>query len=161
MDTMERARFRHTASAITVLAHIFGVTACILMLVWLLHYRGGLAYDSPNPDLIFNVRIDSFFFLLRTPLYAWARCWCLSVFKLDWVDFKYIFKFYKWSSRQLHSLVEFIMKNIWMHNAAQHVANQHLSRVTPFFSQNIFNFFISMNIFWAAFACTQIELIYY
>ncbi|KGN51448.1 probable transmembrane ascorbate ferrireductase 3 [Cucumis sativus] len=62
MDPMERANFRHTASTITVFAHIFGLTACILTLVWLLHYRGGLAYDSPNSNLVFNCH--PFFMLL-------------------------------------------------------------------------------------------------
>ncbi|XP_023541277.1 probable transmembrane ascorbate ferrireductase 3 [Cucurbita pepo subsp. pepo] len=62
MDTVNRPGFRHTASAIAALAHIFGLTACILTLVWLLHYRGGLAYDSRSADLVFNCH--PFFMLL-------------------------------------------------------------------------------------------------
>ncbi|KAJ8621421.1 hypothetical protein MRB53_029950 [Persea americana] len=36
-------------------AQVFGVTAFVLMLVWLLHFRGGLNLNSQNKDLIFNV----------------------------------------------------------------------------------------------------------
>ncbi|KAF3788431.1 putative transmembrane ascorbate ferrireductase 2 [Nymphaea thermarum] len=36
-------------------AHVFGVIAAILMLVWCLHYRGGLNLNSSDADHIFNV----------------------------------------------------------------------------------------------------------
>ncbi|KAK7260577.1 hypothetical protein RIF29_26735 [Crotalaria pallida] len=38
-----------------VLAHLFGLLAIILLLVWLLHYREGVEYDSDNPLRVFNV----------------------------------------------------------------------------------------------------------
>ncbi|XP_031492994.1 transmembrane ascorbate ferrireductase 2-like [Nymphaea colorata] len=41
----------HVANA----AHVFGVIAAILMLVWCLHYRGGLNLNSSDADHIFNV----------------------------------------------------------------------------------------------------------
>jgi cytochrome b-561 len=40
----------------SVLAHLFGIIALILMLVWLLHYQGGIEYDSSNPLRVFNVK---------------------------------------------------------------------------------------------------------
>jgi len=40
---------------VTVVARVFGILAVILMLVWLLHYREGLEYDSENPFRVFNV----------------------------------------------------------------------------------------------------------
>ncbi|XXG81786.1 hypothetical protein AAC387_Pa09g2356 [Persea americana] len=41
--------------ASVVAAQMFGVTAFVLMLLWLLHFRGGLNLNSQNKDLIFNV----------------------------------------------------------------------------------------------------------
>ncbi|RHN42355.1 putative ascorbate ferrireductase (transmembrane) [Medicago truncatula] len=38
----------------SILAHLFGIIALILMLVWLLHYREGIEYDSGNPLRVFN-----------------------------------------------------------------------------------------------------------
>ncbi|XP_020239881.1 probable transmembrane ascorbate ferrireductase 3 [Cajanus cajan] len=40
---------------ISGLAHLFGVLAFILLLVWLLHYREGIEYDSDNGFRVFNV----------------------------------------------------------------------------------------------------------
>ena len=57
-----RAIYRQSASRLTVVAHLFGILAFILMLVWLLHYRGGIEYHSDNPDRVFNVnKISSLF----------------------------------------------------------------------------------------------------
>ncbi|XP_061370268.1 probable transmembrane ascorbate ferrireductase 3 [Gastrolobium bilobum] len=36
-------------------AHLFGVLAIILLLVWLLHYREGIDFDSDNGFRVFNV----------------------------------------------------------------------------------------------------------
>ncbi|KVH88780.1 cytochrome b561, eukaryote [Cynara cardunculus var. scolymus] len=57
-----RETFWRTASRITVSAHIFGILANILMLVWLLHYREGLDLDSANPYRVFNVHPFLMFF---------------------------------------------------------------------------------------------------
>lgn len=46
--------------SVTLVARVFGILAIILMLVWLLHYRGGLEYDSEDPNRVFNVRIHLF-----------------------------------------------------------------------------------------------------
>ncbi|CAL1392522.1 unnamed protein product [Linum trigynum] len=47
--------YRRSASRLTIGAHFFGVLAIVLMLIWLLHYRGGIEYDSNNPARVFNV----------------------------------------------------------------------------------------------------------
>lgn len=54
MDT--RSTYYHAASRLTYVAHFFGLMALILILIWLLHYRGGLHYESNNPDVVFNVK---------------------------------------------------------------------------------------------------------
>ncbi|KAI3817095.1 hypothetical protein L1987_10882 [Smallanthus sonchifolius] len=51
-----------TGSRITVAAHLFGILANILMLIWLLHYRQGLDLDSSNPYRVFNVHPFLMFF---------------------------------------------------------------------------------------------------
>ncbi|KAK2988592.1 hypothetical protein RJ640_011562 [Escallonia rubra] len=57
-----RETYRRSASRITVIAHLFGVTAIILLLVWLLHYREGLNIESDNPYRVFNVHPFLMFF---------------------------------------------------------------------------------------------------
>lgn len=47
--------YRLSASRLTIFAHVFGILAFALMLVWLLHYRGGIEYDSYNAVRVFNV----------------------------------------------------------------------------------------------------------
>ncbi|KAJ1387831.1 Cytochrome b561/ferric reductase transmembrane [Sesbania bispinosa] len=44
-----------SAIGASILAHLFGVLAIILLLVWLLHYRDGIDYDSDNGSRVFNV----------------------------------------------------------------------------------------------------------
>ncbi|XVE74561.1 hypothetical protein DITRI_Ditri12bG0026900 [Diplodiscus trichospermus] len=55
VDTHTHRPYRRSASRLTIFAHLFGILAFILMLVWLLHYRGGIEYDSYNGDRVFNV----------------------------------------------------------------------------------------------------------
>jgi hypothetical protein len=43
------------ASRVTMLAHLLFLTTAVLMLVWLLHYRGGINIQSEDPDKVFNV----------------------------------------------------------------------------------------------------------
>ncbi|EEF34855.1 probable transmembrane ascorbate ferrireductase 3 [Ricinus communis] len=54
---MDNVDYRHqrSASRLTVAAHLFGILAFILMLVWLLHFRGGIEYDSDDVNRVFNV----------------------------------------------------------------------------------------------------------
>ncbi|XP_057443251.1 probable transmembrane ascorbate ferrireductase 3 [Lotus japonicus] len=44
-----------SAFGISGLAHLFGVLAIILLLVWLLHYREGIEFDSDIGFRVFNV----------------------------------------------------------------------------------------------------------
>ncbi|KAM0961053.1 hypothetical protein ACFX13_020799 [Malus domestica] len=60
--TVVNYRYKRSASRLTVGAHLFGILAIILMLVWLLHYRGGIDYDSDNSDRVFNVHPFLMFF---------------------------------------------------------------------------------------------------
>ncbi|GFP86552.1 probable transmembrane ascorbate ferrireductase 3 [Phtheirospermum japonicum] len=64
MDPNEghRYRYRRPASRMTVLAHLFGILAIMLLLVWLLHYREGFDLDSYNTNRIFNVHPFLMFF---------------------------------------------------------------------------------------------------
>lgn len=39
----------------TYVAHLLGIVAIVLVLVWNLHFRGGLAWNSDNKAQIFNV----------------------------------------------------------------------------------------------------------
>ncbi|KAH9794380.1 hypothetical protein WN944_011386 [Citrus x changshan-huyou] len=53
--SIDRVSYRRSASRLTVGAHLFGILAIVLLLVWLLHYRGGIEYDSDDPHRVFNV----------------------------------------------------------------------------------------------------------
>lgn len=55
MDTGATRVTRRPTSGLTVIAHLFGILALILVLFWLLHYRGGLDLDSGIAEHVFNV----------------------------------------------------------------------------------------------------------
>lgn len=55
--SIDRVSYRRSASRLTIGAHLFGILAIILLLVWLLHYRDGIEYDSDDPHRVFNVLI--------------------------------------------------------------------------------------------------------
>ncbi|KAL8258036.1 hypothetical protein R6Q59_030077 [Mikania micrantha] len=57
-----REAYWRTGQKITVAAHMFGILATVLMLIWLLHYREGLDLDSSNPYRVFNVHPFLMFF---------------------------------------------------------------------------------------------------
>ncbi|KAH6773950.1 Cytochrome b561/ferric reductase transmembrane protein family [Perilla frutescens var. hirtella] len=57
-----RSRHHRSASSLTMVAHLFGILATILMLVWLLHYREGLDLDSDDARRVFNVHPFLMFF---------------------------------------------------------------------------------------------------
>ncbi|CAI8605390.1 unnamed protein product [Vicia faba] len=44
-----------TSIGVSGLAHLFGIVSIILLLVWLLHYREGIDYDSEDGFRVFNV----------------------------------------------------------------------------------------------------------
>ncbi|XP_059655296.1 probable transmembrane ascorbate ferrireductase 3 [Cornus florida] len=62
MDSYGGQSYRPSASRLTVVAHLFGIIALILMLVWLLHYREGIELDSDNSFRVFNVHPFLMFF---------------------------------------------------------------------------------------------------
>nr|BAE46406.1 cytochrome b561 [Citrullus lanatus] len=39
----------------TVVSHVLAIVALILVLVWTIHFRGGLAWEAVNKNLIFNI----------------------------------------------------------------------------------------------------------
>lgn len=43
------------AAPFTYAAHALGAAAAVMVLVWCIHFRGGLAFDAVNKNLIFNV----------------------------------------------------------------------------------------------------------
>ncbi|RLN39204.1 putative transmembrane ascorbate ferrireductase 3 [Panicum miliaceum] len=43
------------ASRVAMLAHVLFLATAVLMLVWLLHYRGGINIQSEDPEQVFNV----------------------------------------------------------------------------------------------------------
>lgn len=49
-----------TAIGVSGLAHLFGIVSIILLLVWLLHYREGIDYDSDDGLRVFNVKYFQF-----------------------------------------------------------------------------------------------------
>uniref|UniRef100_A0A0D6R7M4 Cytochrome b561 domain-containing protein n=1 Tax=Araucaria cunninghamii TaxID=56994 RepID=A0A0D6R7M4_ARACU len=52
---MDNRSFGITARPIMLLVQLFGVAACVLVLYWCIHYRGGLAFHSSNKQQIFNL----------------------------------------------------------------------------------------------------------
>jgi hypothetical protein len=48
-------------SVVAMLAHLLFLTTAVLMLVWLLHYRGGINIQSEDPDQVFNVYMLCFY----------------------------------------------------------------------------------------------------
>ncbi|KAJ4954211.1 hypothetical protein NE237_031043 [Protea cynaroides] len=39
----------------TVVSHVLGIAASVMVLVWCIHFRGGLAFEATNKSLIFNI----------------------------------------------------------------------------------------------------------
>ncbi|XP_077230755.1 putative ascorbate-specific transmembrane electron transporter 1 [Tasmannia lanceolata] len=55
MAIITRHRIQFSSSRSAVFAHLFGLIAAILMLVWIFHFSGGIDLNSENTNLIFNV----------------------------------------------------------------------------------------------------------
>lgn len=43
------------AVTLSIVAHVLGIAGAVMVLVWCIHFRGGLAWDSSNKSLIFNI----------------------------------------------------------------------------------------------------------
>ena len=77
----------------TFVVHLLGIVLIILVLVWNIHFRGGLAWDSSNKSLIFNVRFFNYTFLffshvLRLQLlYFQSSPECTVVLVLLWDNY--------------------------------------------------------------------------
>ncbi|KAL5727536.1 ascorbate ferrireductase (transmembrane) [Ranunculus cassubicifolius] len=46
---------RVNAHPFTYVSHVLGIAAAIMVLVWAIHFRGGLAFEATNKNLIFNI----------------------------------------------------------------------------------------------------------
>ncbi|ONK71464.1 uncharacterized protein A4U43_C04F8930 [Asparagus officinalis] len=44
-----------TAAPFTYASHVLGLAAAVLVLVWCINFRGGLAFEATNKNLIFNI----------------------------------------------------------------------------------------------------------
>lgn len=52
---MDRESYGITARPVILLVQLFGVTACVLVIFWVLHYGDGLAFHSEKKQRIFNL----------------------------------------------------------------------------------------------------------
>ncbi|KAK1284004.1 putative ascorbate-specific transmembrane electron transporter 1 [Acorus calamus] len=43
------------ATGFTYVSHVLAAAAAVMVLVWCIHFRGGLAFESTNKNLIFNI----------------------------------------------------------------------------------------------------------
>ncbi|KAL4287337.1 hypothetical protein AHAS_Ahas19G0176100 [Arachis hypogaea] len=53
-----------TVVPFTYVVHVLGLVAIILVLVWNIHFRGGLSWDADNKNLIFNLSVSLLHFTL-------------------------------------------------------------------------------------------------
>lgn len=44
------------ATPLTFVVHALAVVSAVMVLIWCIHYRGGLAWEATDKSLIFNVR---------------------------------------------------------------------------------------------------------
>ncbi|KAK1288645.1 putative ascorbate-specific transmembrane electron transporter 1 [Acorus calamus] len=54
MAAKDGSRFLVSTMPVTVIVHLFGVAAMTLMLVWILHFWGGVSLTSDNKERLFN-----------------------------------------------------------------------------------------------------------
>ena len=43
---------------LSYVVHALGIAGAVMVLVWNIYFRGGLAWESSNKNLIFNVRLS-------------------------------------------------------------------------------------------------------
>lgn len=49
------SRLSLSARPFTYVAHVLALAVAVMVLVWCIHFRGGLAFESTDKSLIFNV----------------------------------------------------------------------------------------------------------
>lgn len=52
---MDSAHLGVSAKPMTWVVHLLGLAVCVLVLVWCIYFRGGLAFEATNKSLIFNI----------------------------------------------------------------------------------------------------------
>lgn len=58
------------ARPLTWVAHVLAIVGAVMVLVWCIHFRGGLAWQASNKSLIFNVRLSLSLSLSCSALYS-------------------------------------------------------------------------------------------
>ena len=74
-------RYRRSASNLTMFAHLFGILSVILMLIWILHYRGNIEYNSDNQASVFNVSFYTNYQYMHIFIFSYLfmrACDCVS-----------------------------------------------------------------------------------
>jgi hypothetical protein len=69
------------ATPFTYAAHVLAAAAAVMVLVWCIHFRGGLAFEAVNKNLIFNVSPPPLFpliFPLHLATAPYVRFGCKS-----------------------------------------------------------------------------------
>lgn len=71
------------ALPLTFVAHALAVAGAVMVLVWNLYYRGGLAWEATNKSLIFNVSLSlmlsSFYFGFMDSFLGVFFCVCVFI----------------------------------------------------------------------------------
>ena len=57
------SKYAVTARPVSILAHLLGMVVIILVLVWVLHFEGGLTFKSENKKKILNVNIYIYIYI--------------------------------------------------------------------------------------------------
>lgn len=66
---------------ISFVAHFLAIVGAIMVLIWCISFRGGLAWEATNKNLIFNVRIP--LFTSSAPFFLFLiLCLCCFRFRL-------------------------------------------------------------------------------
>lgn len=67
----------------TFASHVLAAAAAVMVLVWNIHFRGGLAFVSTNKNLIFNVRFLRFLFFFLCFIVCCVLFLFLGIFMRD------------------------------------------------------------------------------
>lgn len=79
------------ALPLSVVAHALALAGAVMVLVWCIHFRGGLAWDSSNKNLIFNVCFQSLLSSVSVNSQSWLPVeFCLVSGSLTLSDIRLI-----------------------------------------------------------------------